>query len=158
MSHLCPCVCQPGCLVSFPAQSSLGRASSGWATRPDHTCPPTPTIPSQGLGRRHPQKPGQSQKYVCKKLGNFIELAFLFSGEAEESERSQVREKSKQTWGVGAGQGRAGQGRERPSSEEGWPGAEWPRPLAVPPSLLQGASSSLLLWVLKTEGGTAWQI
>lgn len=79
-------------------------------------------------------------------------MSFSFLGEAKESERSQVREKRKQTWGVWAGQGAATLGRGR------WPGAEWPGPLAVPPSLLQGAVSSLLLWVLKTEGGTAWQI
>lgn len=143
----------PGALCPSQLRALWAEPPQGGPLGRTTPAPPTPTIPSQGLGRRHPQKPGQSQKYVCKKLGNFIELAFLFSGEAEESERSQVREKSKQTWGVGAGQGR-----ERPPSEEGWPGAEWPRPLAVPPSLLQGAGSSLLLWVLKTEGGTTWQI
>ena len=79
-------------------------------------------------------------------------MSFSFRGEAEESERSQVREKRKQTWGVWAGQGAAALGRGQ------WLGAEWPGPLAVPPLFLQGAVSSLLLRVLKTEGGTAWQI
>ena len=140
------------CVLPSSELSGLSLLRVGHSAGPH--LPPAPTIPSQGFGRHHPKKPGQSQKYVCKKPGNFIELAFLFTGEAEESERSQVREKSKQTWGVGAGQGR-----EWPPSGEGrWLGAEWPRPLAVPPLLLQGAGSSLLLWVLNTEGGTARQI
>ena len=38
-------------------------------------------------------------------------MSFSFRGEAKESERSQVREKRKQTWGVWAGQGAATLGR-----------------------------------------------
>ena len=46
---------QPGCLVSVPAQSSLGRASSGWATQPDHTCPPPPPSPARALAGATPR-------------------------------------------------------------------------------------------------------
>ena len=97
------------CVLPSSELSGLSLLRVGHSAGPH--LPPAPTIPSQGFGRHHPKKPGQSQKYVCKKPGNFIELAFLFTGEAEESERSQVREKSKQTWGVGAGQGVATLGR-----------------------------------------------
>ena len=140
---------RPGCLVSLPAGSSLGRGSSEWAAQPDLTRPPPPAAPSQGLGRCHPQKPNQNQKYICKKVGNFIELAFLFSREVEESEETgQGEEEADPESRAGSGRPRGGAGRERSGQALG---------PAVPPLLLQGTVSSLL-WVLKTEGGAARQI
>lgn len=46
---------RPGCLVSFPAQCSLGPASSGWATQLDHTRPPPPPPPVRALAGATPR-------------------------------------------------------------------------------------------------------
>lgn len=84
---MCPCVCQyhtcgrrsarvprvlPSSELSGPGLLRVGHSAGPHPT-------PIPTIPSQGLGRRHPQKPGQNQKYICKKAGILLNELF-FSG------------------------------------------------------------------------------
>lgn len=123
--------------VFFPIGSSLA-----WA------CWGNPLTHSPKLGS---QKPGQNRNYVCKKAGNFIELSFLFSREAKESEQlDQEREKkAKEAW---PRERRAGSGRARESRGQA-PGG---RGTSVPSSSFSpaGTSSSLLLWVPKRMLGS----
>lgn len=100
----------------------------------------SPTAPDQGLGRCYPQRPDRNQNTVAKKAGNFIELSFLFSREAEKPKEP----------GKGEEEAHGERSRERLSS--GKCGArEHP---VVSPFLQQGPISSLL-WMLKTEGEDA---
>lgn len=77
-------------------------------------------------------------------MGNFIELVFLFSREAEESEEAgQGEEEADPERRAGSGCPWEGEGRERSGRASG---------PAVRPLLLQGTVSSLL-WALKTARG-----
>ena len=61
-----------GCLVSFPAQSCLGPASSGWATQPDHTRPHR-HHPQSGPWQAPPPETRPESKIHLQEGGNFIE-------------------------------------------------------------------------------------
>lgn len=80
-----------GCAVGMPGCLCPSPLGAPWAVLVWQTC--SPTAPNQGLGRCHPQKPGQNQKYVCKKAENFIGLSFLFSREAKKSKQPSQEEK-----------------------------------------------------------------
>lgn len=123
--------------VFFPIGSSLA-----WA------CWGNPLTHSPKLGS---QKPGQNRNYVCKKAGNFIELSFLFSREAKESEQlDQERKKKAKELGP--------EREERGAAVPGRAGARrlGAEGLSVPSSSFSpaGTSSSLLLWVPKRMLGS----
>lgn len=125
-------VCQ--WLAQVPVFFSTG-SSLGWAVRVTHS----PTAPNRGLGRDHPQKPGQNRNYVCKKAGNFIELSFLFSREAKKSEQlDQGKKKKKKEAGPRERRARSDHAQE---SRGQAPGGRVNECSLVPPSLLQEPSA-----------------